>query len=198
MTCTLVLSTLVSPNPRHGGQYSTNISPIYLQLIRPTYLTQVINPRSALLSNHEVLTLLRELDSDHLARTKTAIRIKKEEDSSGNVIGRAAHDPTTDDVSENLRTVEIEVRPSHCITSFEIAIVEQGGLLQAIQYLSADYQPTISQTSEGITKLVKDLAPYELTKAEKLQVVNLAPTEPVELYVVRPRPHLPSPLLFTP
>jgi len=123
---------------------------------------EVLNARSALLSNHEVLTLLQELDSDHLARTKTAIRIKKEEDSSGNVIGRAGYDPTTDDVSENLRTVEVE----------------------AIQYLSADYQPTISQTSTGITKLVKDLASFELTKAEKLQVVNLAPTEPVELYVI--------------
>jgi hypothetical protein len=57
-------------------------------------------------------------------------------------------------------------------------------LSQAIQYLSADYLPNISQTATGITKLVKDLAPYELTKAEKLQVVNLAPTIPVELYVV--------------
>jgi len=123
---------------------------------------EVLNARSALLSNHEVLTLLQELDSDHLARTKTAIRIKKEEDSSGNVIGRAGYDPTTDDVSENLRTVEVE----------------------AIQSLSDNYKPTISQTSTGITKLVKDLASFELTKAEKLQVVNLAPTEPVELYVI--------------
>ena len=60
----------------------------------------------------------------------------------------------------------------------------KGPVLKAIQYLSADYQPTISQTPAGITKLVKELAPIELTKAEKLQVVNLAPTEPVELYVV--------------
>jgi len=123
---------------------------------------EVLNARSALLSNYEVLTLLRELDGDHIARTKTAIRIKKEEDSSGHVIGRGGYDPTTDDVSENLRTVEVE----------------------AIQYLSADYQPTSSQTPAAITKLVKDLAPFELTKAEKLQVVNLAPTEPVELYVI--------------
>jgi len=123
---------------------------------------EVINARSALLSNYEVLSLLRELDSEHLARTKTAIRIKKEEDSSGEVTGRVGYDPTTDDVSENLRTIEVE----------------------AIQYLSADYQPTITQTSHGITKLVKNLALFELTKAEKLQVVNLAPTEPVELYVI--------------
>lgn len=104
------------------------------------------------------------------------------------MIGRAAHDPTTDDVSENLRTVEIEVRISlvHLDVCIYIWLLSEAECLQAIQYLSADYQPTISQTSEGITKLVKDLAPYELTKAEKLQVVNLAPTEPVELYVVRP------------
>ena len=91
---------------RHGGSYY--VCPPRKYTIPP----QVLNPRSALLSNYEVLTLLRELDSDHLARTKTAIRIKKEEDSSGNVIGRGGYDPTTDDVSENLRTVEVEVSVS--------------------------------------------------------------------------------------
>lgn len=66
------------------------------------------------------------------------------------------------EVSENLRTVEVE----------------------AIQHLSADFQPTSSQSPAGITQLVKDLAPFELTKAEKLQIVNLAPTAAVELYVI--------------
>jgi len=55
---------------------------------------------------------------------------------------------------------------------------------QAIGYLSANHLPNVSQTEEGITKLVKDLASYDLTKAEKLQIVNLAPTLPVELYVI--------------
>lgn len=73
------------------------------------WILQVLNASSALLSNYEVLTLLRELDSDHIARTKTAIRIKKEEDSAGHTTGRGGYDPTTDDVSENLRTVEVEV-----------------------------------------------------------------------------------------
>ncbi|KIK99838.1 hypothetical protein PAXRUDRAFT_8605 [Paxillus rubicundulus Ve08.2h10] len=119
---------------------------------------EIVNPRSALLSNFEVLTLLRELDLDHIARTKTAIRIKKEED----IAGKPTHDTHAEEVSENLRTIELE----------------------AIQYLSADYQPTREQSDAGISQLVRDLAPFSLTKAEKLQVVNLAPTEPVELYVV--------------
>ena len=68
---------------------------------------QVLNQRSALLSNYEVLTLLRELESDHLARTKTALRIKKEEEAAGNA---PKHPTQPDEVSENLRTVEVEVR----------------------------------------------------------------------------------------
>ncbi|KAH7885201.1 RNA polymerase Rpb4-domain-containing protein [Phlebopus sp. FC_14] len=119
---------------------------------------EVISARSALLSNFEVLTLLRELDVDHVARTKTAIRIKKEEDATG----KPVLDTHAEEVCENLRTVELE----------------------AIQYLSADYQPTRRQSDAGVSQLVRQLAPFGLTKAEKLQVVNLAPTEPVELYVI--------------
>ncbi|KAN0087646.1 RNA polymerase Rpb4 domain containing protein [Tylopilus felleus] len=119
---------------------------------------EVVNPRSALLSNFEVLALLRELDTDHVARTKTAIRIKKEED----VTGKPTLETHSEEVSENLRTVELET----------------------IQHLSAEYQPTSKQSDHGISQLVRDLARLSLTKAEKLQVVNLAPTEPVELYVI--------------
>lgn len=105
--------------------------------------------------------MLRELEGDHLARTKTALRIKKEEEAAGNLAARIQ--PSTDDICENLRTIEVE----------------------AIQYLSADHQPTALQTKDGIVQLTKNLATYDLTKAEKLQIVNLAPTEAVELYVVR-------------
>ncbi|KAG5646545.1 hypothetical protein DXG03_003313 [Asterophora parasitica] len=122
---------------------------------------EVVNARAALLSNYEVLSLLREQESDHLARAKTAVRVKKEEEAAGHP-PRPLGEATFGEPSENLRTVEIE----------------------AIQYLSADYLPTTRQTADGISQLVKDLAPYELTKAEKLQVVNLAPALPVELYVI--------------
>ncbi|KAF9483405.1 hypothetical protein BDN70DRAFT_873917 [Pholiota conissans] len=124
---------------------------------------EVVNPRSALLSNYEVLSLLRELESDNLLRTKAALRIKKEEETA-NGAGSSlplAGNPHLE-ASENLRTIEVE----------------------AIGYLSADYLPITAQSEDGITKLVRGLAPYNLTKAEKLQIVNLAPTLPVELYVI--------------
>ena len=128
------------------------------------------------MSNFEVLTLLRELESDHLARTKTALRIKKEEEAAGSPV---KHNVVQEEVCENLRTIEVEVRrPSLPIP---LRLTDRP---QAIQYLSADYQPTASQSDAGITQLTKSLSAYDLTKAEKLQIVNLAPTEPVELYVV--------------
>jgi hypothetical protein len=80
---------------------------------------QVLNPRSALLSNYEVLTLLKELENDHLERSKTAMRIKKEEESLnsstsiGATSGTHPHHHNTNylpDISENLRTIQVEVR----------------------------------------------------------------------------------------
>ncbi|KJA24012.1 hypothetical protein HYPSUDRAFT_39128 [Hypholoma sublateritium FD-334 SS-4] len=124
---------------------------------------EVVNPRAALLSNYEVLSLLRELESENLLRTKAALRIKREEETG---IGTGGSLPLGGnphlEASENLRTIEVE----------------------AIGYLSAEYLPTANQTEEGISRLVKSLASCNLTKAEKLQIVNLAPTIPVELYVI--------------
>ncbi len=142
----------------------------------------MVNARSALLSNLEVLSLLRELESDHLARTKTALRIKKEEEAAGvisSIVPGEKH-PSNVEVIHNLRTIEVEVR----LGLFFFPCGRSNCIFQAIQYLSAEYQPTKSQTEQGITRLVKDLDKYALTKAEKLQVVNLVPTLPVELYVV--------------
>ena len=69
----------------------------------------MLNPRAALLSNYEVLTLLRELESDHLLRTKAALRVKKEEEA-GLVNGALAAGGNPHlEASENLRTIEVEV-----------------------------------------------------------------------------------------
>ena len=57
-----------------------------------------------------MLSLLQELESDHLLRTKTALRVKKEEEASATT---ATANPTVNthlEASENLRTIEVEVR----------------------------------------------------------------------------------------
>jgi hypothetical protein len=67
---------------------------------------EVLNPRAALLSNLEVLHLLRELEADHLASQKSALKIKKEEDQA---VGHTPKNPVQNDqISENLRTIEVE------------------------------------------------------------------------------------------
>ena len=68
---------------------------------------EVVNPRAALLSNLEVLQLLRELEAEHLANQKSALKVKKEEEQAGT---QNQKNPAQDaQISENLRTIEIEV-----------------------------------------------------------------------------------------
>ncbi|KZS97193.1 hypothetical protein SISNIDRAFT_482128 [Sistotremastrum niveocremeum HHB9708] len=129
---------------------------------------EIVNQRSALLSNFEVLTLLREHEREQLAQAKSNFLVKKEQGSSDD----ANVNQPLEDVPENLRTIE-----------FEASFFPDHGR-NAIQYLSAEYQPIIQQTEKSVKKLVRDLSKYDLTKAEKLQIVNLAPTEAVELYVI--------------
>ena len=98
---------------------------------------EVVNPRAALLSNLEVLHLLRELEADHLASQKSAHKIKKEEEQAG------GHNPKNllqnDQVSENLRTIEVEasLRSFH---HFPRRILTTRSLLR----LSSTSQPVIS------------------------------------------------------
>ena len=66
----------------------------------------VVNPRAALLSNLEVLHLLRELEADHLASQKSALKIKKEEEQAGSQ--NPKNPAQNDQISENLRTIEVE------------------------------------------------------------------------------------------
>lgn len=74
--------------------------------------TQVVDKISALLSNYEVLALLRELESNQLAKARSHLAAKKEEDgaaSNGHPIPPVAGNPTQDEVPQNLRTIEVEV-----------------------------------------------------------------------------------------
>lgn len=99
-----------------------------------------------------MLTLLRELEADHLARTKTAVRIKKEEEAAGAVsaIIPGEKHPSNVEVIQNLRTIEVEV----CTLLNSNRMIQTCTLYyQAIKYLSAPQQSTIRQTEAGVTRL---------------------------------------------
>ncbi|ODN84900.1 hypothetical protein L202_00752 [Cryptococcus amylolentus CBS 6039] len=55
---------------------------------------------------------------------------------------------------------------------------------EVIGYLCSDLVPTSLQTLEGISQLADELQDHQLTKAEVLQMCNLAPSEPVTLYSI--------------
>ncbi|CAE6391115.1 unnamed protein product [Rhizoctonia solani] len=126
---------------------------------------EVVNKSSALLSNYEVLSLLRELESDQLAKARSHLAAKKEEEGAalhGHPIPPVAGNPTQDEVPQNLRTIEVEL----------------------ISHLRDMYPLMQRQNDTAIRNLTRSLGKFSLTKSEKLQIVNLAPRQLVELYVI--------------
>ncbi|KAH9030344.1 hypothetical protein EDB85DRAFT_1891644 [Lactarius pseudohatsudake] len=135
---------------------------------------KVLNNTAALLSNYEVLHLLKDLEADHIARTRTAQRLKKEEDDAAAATGHPvlpSPDPPLS-VSENLRTIEVENAPN------TRRLPRPSSTSLQTTSPPACRPPRASSASQRASPLTG------LTKAEKLQVVNLTPVEPVELYVL--------------
>ncbi|PIK44484.1 DNA-directed RNA polymerase III subunit RPC9 [Apostichopus japonicus] len=93
-----------------------------------------INENAAMLSNYEVLTLLKELQSQNGASKGKSGKIQ-----------------------QNLATISYET----------------------VTYL--EKTPCKYQSPEIIQKLLQELAPFSLTKAEKLQLLNHCPTTAVEI-----------------
>lgn len=68
----------------------------------------MVNARAALLSNYEVLSLLKDLEEDHINRTKALQKLKKDDEQAG--ISIPGNTGSVLETSENLRTIEVEVR----------------------------------------------------------------------------------------
>ncbi|EJT96592.1 hypothetical protein DACRYDRAFT_112631 [Dacryopinax primogenitus] len=94
---------------------------------------EILNPRTSLLSNRELLSLIQESDTS-----------------------------TTSLLPANQRSLSIALR----------------------SYLTSTHVDTALQTHTSLRLLVHGLARWDLTKAEKLQIVNLMPTSLVVLYTV--------------
>ncbi|KAF8315584.1 hypothetical protein DL93DRAFT_2057041 [Clavulina sp. PMI_390] len=116
---------------------------------------QVVNSRSALLSNYEVLKLLKARDNAQTIQARASLVKKEENEEKPAILEKVM-------ISQNIRTVQFE----------------------AIQHLASFPLLTAQQNEKTIIKLMKILNPYSLTKLEKLQIVNLLPTSLVELYVI--------------
>lgn len=63
---------------------------------------------------------------------------------------------------------------------------------QVNAYLSGPLSCAKQQNPHGIQKLLQGLPQFKLTKAEELQIINLAPKKIIELYLVSVRSSVPE------
>ncbi|KIM24652.1 hypothetical protein M408DRAFT_229736 [Serendipita vermifera MAFF 305830] len=121
---------------------------------------EVLKARSAFLSNYEVYALLQEMEHKQLEQTRAIMATKKEENLEDQYKGPNYVVP--EEVAENVRSIQVEL----------------------LQYLNSDALPTSRQSVESVAHLTRGLKKYGLTKAEKLQIVNMCPQSVLDLYVI--------------
>ncbi|WWC69684.1 uncharacterized protein I206_103627 [Kwoniella pini CBS 10737] len=143
------------------------------------------------LSNQEVLSHFISLkeDNDQLSES---INHKTARDKA---FARAKYPLERDDpADEDLSLLE----PLNVEDEKELNIAERRGLSdelvwiqnEVIKYLCQSYNLTSRQTADGVARLADELQDHDLTKAEVLQITNLAPTEVVELYAIIEEPDM--------
>ncbi|BGP16992.1 hypothetical protein JCM10213_007438 [Rhodosporidiobolus nylandii] len=120
---------------------------------------ETLNERAGFLCNHEVLTLLRQQRDQRAEQIKQLNASKKGKERNGSEF--SARDEIERIQPQDLHTVTFE----------------------ALRYLEDSVQPMRRQTTESVSKLLDELEELDLTKAERLQLVNLAPASIVELHV---------------
>ncbi|KAG8860824.1 hypothetical protein FRB96_003557 [Tulasnella sp. 330] len=135
---------------------------------------EIVKARSALLSNYEVYKLLMEQRRQHGENGNA--------DTNRKGKGKA-HDFDEPDgaIATNSNSTTGTVPPN-------LAKIQD----ETIEYLKIAPHATLRQNEPSIARLLEELRPIGnrdeggagLTKAEKLMVVNLAPTTDVELYTI--------------
>ncbi|KAG8888338.1 hypothetical protein FRB98_007912 [Tulasnella sp. 332] len=149
---------------------------------------EIVKARSALLSNYEVYKLLMEQRRQHgengNADTNRKGKGKAHDFDEPDGAIATNSNSTTGTVPPNLAKIQDE---------------------QTIEYLKIAPHATLRQNEPSIARLLEELRPIGnrdeggagLTKAEKLMVVNLAPTTDVELYTSSNRGTFLLPLIET-
>ncbi|WWC85257.1 uncharacterized protein L201_000119 [Kwoniella dendrophila CBS 6074] len=142
------------------------------------------------LSNQEVLTHFLNLKEDNDELTES-INLKKARDKA---YAKKKYPLERDNPDDHDDPTLLE--PLNEADEKQLNIAERRGLSdelvwiqnEVIKYLCSPYNATSRQTADGVARLADQLQDHELTKAEVLQITNLAPTEVVELYAIIEEP----------
>ncbi|CAD6578102.1 MAG: hypothetical protein TREMPRED_002112 [Tremellales sp. Tagirdzhanova-0007] len=131
------------------------------------------------LSNHEVLAHFLALKSENdTLRSRVLTRSARAAAEAQKRYPLEDDDPDLDvDFGEESVEEDVAVRRE---VSEQLVWVQD----QVIHYLCSEYNSTARQTDEGVARLADELQDHDLTKGEVLQICNLAPTLPVELYCI--------------
>ncbi|BGP32892.1 hypothetical protein JCM10296v2_004677 [Rhodotorula toruloides] len=119
---------------------------------------ETLNERAGFLCNHEVLQILRGQRDERASRIKELQRARK-------------NGPRKEEFGTRDEIERIQPQDLHTVT------------FEALRYLEESVHPMRRQTTASVSKLLDELEELDLTKAERLQLVNLAPTTAVELHV---------------
>ncbi|ORY87486.1 RNA polymerase Rpb4-domain-containing protein [Leucosporidium creatinivorum] len=125
---------------------------------------ETVNVRAGFLCNHEVLAILRQQRD---ARTK---EIKALGEAKVKRVAKLGRKPFNKE-QEDDEVERIQPQDLHTVT------------FECIKYLEEPVHPLRRQTNASINKLLDELEKLDLTKAERLQILNLAPTTLVALVV---------------
>ncbi|KWU44064.1 hypothetical protein RHOSPDRAFT_34495 [Rhodotorula sp. JG-1b] len=125
---------------------------------------ETLNDRAGFLCNYEVLEVLRRQQKE---RGK---QLKELTGGSGGP-GNGRRNGRYQDIAQREEAERIQPQDLHTVS------------WEAVQYLEAAVHPMRRQTSAAVAQLLDGLDDYDLTKSERLQIVNLAPTTLVELHV---------------
>ncbi|WVO17009.1 hypothetical protein L204_104696 [Cryptococcus depauperatus] len=139
------------------------------------------------LSNREVLNHFLSLKQDNDSLSQS-INLKKSRDKA---LAKRLYPLEKDRDDKNEDDLSL-LDPLSAGQEKELQTADRRGLSdelvwiqdEVIKYLCSDLVPTARQTIDGVAKLANELQDHQLTKAEVLQLVNLAPGEPVTLYSI--------------
>lgn len=150
---------------------------------------RVVRSQAALLSDWEVLQLLRESEERHKLQTSERRQRVLAGDSASGRGGVASDEDSGEGVPPNVRTIQFEVRhvAARHLTAKTISSLSQPARPCAHQsaerihaFLDALEKKGFSISDERI--LVGEAG---LTRAERLQIVNHAPANVLDLHTVR-------------